>query len=197
MKAIILAAADPSGIYGFPENSKPKCLFHFSGEVLLERQVRILKDAGINNIRVVVCYKKEMIAKFNDEKKLGLLLVHNPTAESDYKSGTAWAKGMESVRSGFQGIDDDILIIPGDVYLRKEGLKKTLDDKHPCAAVWGGAGIQLFKISKGKLPLLKKYKSRRVGLGWTLHDFCVANGVKIVTEIHDVDVYSTTDEART
>jgi len=82
--AVILAAGRTlSAGYGFPENSKPKCLFHFSGEVLLERQVEVLRECGVSDIRVVVGYKKEMIEEFNEKMKLGLKLIFNPTWESD------------------------------------------------------------------------------------------------------------------
>lgn len=38
---------------------KPKGLLKVRGEILIERQIRQLQDAGISNITVVVGYKKE------------------------------------------------------------------------------------------------------------------------------------------
>lgn len=180
--------------FGFPENSKPKCLFHFSGKVLLERQAEVLRECGVSDIRVVVGYKKEMIEKFNEEMELGLKLIFNPTWDSDILTTRGWVKALDSVRAGLRGIEEDVLVILGDVWLEKEGIMKTLRDTHPCVSVWGGHGAQLFKVSKEKLPLLKRLKG--TGHNWPLHEFCIANGgVKILTEMHDVDYYNQTDES--
>ena len=47
---------------------KPKGLFEVKGEILIERQIRQLKDADINDITIVVGYKSELfdylVAKF-------------------------------------------------------------------------------------------------------------------------------------
>ena len=77
MKAVILAAMPTkSGFYEGAESlflkicttkirkdykDKPKCLFSIHGDVILDRQVRILKDAGIHDISIIVSYKIEMI----------------------------------------------------------------------------------------------------------------------------------------
>lgn len=204
MKAIILAAgrtisAKETGgnEFYFPENSKPKCLFHIHGEALLEKQVRTLRGVGINDIRIVVGYKKEMIEEFNEEKNLGLEIVYNPTAESDRKVNGFWIKGMESVKAGLQGIDDDVLIILGDVSLKRDGVKKVLEDEHPIVWVLERGWWHVFKIAREKLPLLRKYNG--AGVMQPLRDFCAANeGVEITgTGIDDVDYYTQTDEGKT
>ncbi|MBP5694477.1 MAG: NTP transferase domain-containing protein, partial [Bacilli bacterium] len=38
---------------------KPKGLFEIKGEILIERQIKQLKDAGIDDITLVLGYKKE------------------------------------------------------------------------------------------------------------------------------------------
>ncbi len=81
MKCVLLAAGPTlsHGTYRFPKDAKPKCLFHYEGEILLERSVRVLRKCGLNDIRIVVGYKKELIERFNNKKKLGLKLIYNPT----------------------------------------------------------------------------------------------------------------------
>jgi len=181
--------------FGFPENSKPKCLFHYRGEVLLERQANVLRECEISDIRVVVGYKKEMIEKFNEKMKLGLKLIFNPMWESDILTSHGWVKALDSVRAGLRGIEEDVLIILGDVWLEKEGLKKTLWDTHPCVSVWHKHAAHIFKVSKEKLPLLNRLEG--AGHNRPLHKFCMANGgVKLFTKIHDVDYYQMTDEGR-
>jgi len=194
--AVILAAGRTlSSTWGFPSNSKPKCLFHYGGEVLLERQAKVLRVCGVNDIRVVVGYKKEMIEKFNEKMKLGLKLIFSPTWESDILIARGWTKAIDSVRAGIKGIEDDVLIILGDVWLEKEGIKRTLQDKHPCVSVLGGHGYQLFKVSKEKLPLLRRLEG--TGHNLLLLEFCMANGgSKLTTEMHDIDYYRQTDEGR-
>lgn len=54
---------------------KPKGLFTVKGEVLIERQIRQLKEAGIDEIYVVVGYMKELF--FYLEKKFGVKIVVN------------------------------------------------------------------------------------------------------------------------
>jgi len=64
LKAVVLAAgrSKSEGKYAFPEDSKPKCLFHSGGKTLLEIMVSILRSVGIENIRIVTGYhRKEFI----------------------------------------------------------------------------------------------------------------------------------------
>jgi len=210
MKAIILAAGPTLSVKQaknyplyFPEDSKPKCLFHFGGEILLERQVRLLNECGVTDIRVVVGYKKEMIQQFIEEKKWDVETVYNP----DYppgnafldgrKTGRGWLKGLTSVRVGLQGVDDDVLVTLGDVSLHENGLTRILQDKYKQAVI----KFNLFKISKEKLPLLRKY--RKPGLAKSLYDFIIVHDGVIIGstenpkwyhQIADVDYYLQTDE---
>ncbi len=57
--AIILAAGG-SDISAKSVYNMPKGLFMKNGETLIERQIRQLKEAGINNITVVIGYKQEL-----------------------------------------------------------------------------------------------------------------------------------------
>ena len=53
----------------------PKALLNIKGEVLIERQIRQLREAGIKEIIVVVGYKKEMFSYLQDT--FGVILVEN------------------------------------------------------------------------------------------------------------------------
>lgn len=72
--AVILAAG-LSSRFAPISYEKPKGLLKVRGEVLIERQIEQLKEAGINDIVVVVGYKKE--AFFYLEEKYGVNLVIN------------------------------------------------------------------------------------------------------------------------
>ena len=54
---------------------KPKALIEVKGEVLIERQIRQLQEAGISEIIIVVGYKKEQFDYLQD--KFGIILVEN------------------------------------------------------------------------------------------------------------------------
>ena len=58
MRAIILAAGMGTRLRPIT-NKKPKSLVEVAGEAMTERQVRFLKDQGINDIIVVVGYQKD------------------------------------------------------------------------------------------------------------------------------------------
>ncbi|GAH85541.1 unnamed protein product, partial [marine sediment metagenome] len=180
MKVVILAAGpSESGgkKYGFPLGSKPKCLFHYRGEVLLERQAKILRAVGLNDITVVVGHQKELIERFNSRKGLGLKLVHNPTGATDVKKrqpeGPRWVKGFDSIKVGVQGVDDDVLFIPGDVYLQEEGLRKVLTEERSVLGL-GGHGFQLFKVRRNVLPHIRVFEG--TGFLYPLADLIKVDG---------------------
>ena len=113
MKAIILAAGrtKTEKKYWFPENSKPKCLFHSGDRTLLERMVSTLKSAGVEDIRIVTGYHAEDIEAYNEENELGLEIVHDPD----------WGvNGMTSLLVGIRDLDEDVLILMSDVLIYPE-----------------------------------------------------------------------------
>lgn len=73
--AIILAAGGED-ISSKSVYSMPKGLFVKNGETLIERQIRQLKEAGINDITVVLAYKQELYFFLQD--KWGVNLEINP-----------------------------------------------------------------------------------------------------------------------
>jgi len=154
------------GPYGFPPDSKPKCLFHYKGEVILEHTVRILRDCGINNIRIVVGYKREMIEQFNKERNLGLEVV--------YARGETC---RDTLLAGLEGVIEDVLILFGDVWLSEVGLLTLLESKDRLIVGRAGHGFQLFQFGKEYLPKLRRVENR--GKFWFLYYFCmVERGVE-------------------
>jgi CTP:phosphocholine cytidylyltransferase-like protein/thiamine kinase-like enzyme len=75
--AVILAAGVTSDTIYAP----PKGLFLIDGIPIIERQICQLKEAGINDIYVVVGYKKEMY--FYLEDKYGITLIGNPRLDKN------------------------------------------------------------------------------------------------------------------
>ena len=114
MKAIILAAGVGSRL-GKPF---PRCLSRLPyGEMILGRQIRILRECGINEIIVVVGFKKEFIMEYFP----GVLYKYNPLF---YITNTA-----KSLLCAVEDLDDDILWMNGDVVFDKQVLKLLVKNK--------------------------------------------------------------------
>lgn len=71
----IIMAAGLSSRFAPISYEKPKALIEVKGEVLIERQIRQLKEAGIENIILVVGYKKEQFSYLVE--KMGVTIVEN------------------------------------------------------------------------------------------------------------------------
>ncbi len=72
----IIMAAGLSSRFAPISYEKPKGVLNVRGEILIERQIRQLKEAGIDDITVVVGYKKEYF--FYLEEMFGVKIVVNP-----------------------------------------------------------------------------------------------------------------------
>lgn len=72
----IIMAAGTSSRFAPLSYELPKALITVKGEVLIERQIKQLKAAGIKQIVVVTGYKAEKFAYLAE--KFGVVLVHNP-----------------------------------------------------------------------------------------------------------------------
>ena len=122
MKAIILAA----GIGSRLGNSDPKPLTKLkNGESILYRQVEYLSEyIGINNIMVIVGYKKDIIM----ESFPNLSYVYN-----NYYDTTNTSK---SLLAGLHKIEnEDVLWLNGDVVFEKDLLPQIIKCSKSCMAV--------------------------------------------------------------
>ena len=86
--AVIMAAGTASRFAPL-SYEKPKALTHVRGEVLLERQIRQLKDAGIDEILLICGYKKEQFLYLKD--KFGLEIIDNPDYLARNNNSSIWA----------------------------------------------------------------------------------------------------------
>ncbi len=216
MKCVLLAAGSMQGqskTYGWPEDSKPKNLYHVKGEVLLERQVRIIRKAlktiqkvKPQDIRLVFGYKKKLVERFVKKKKLKITLIYCPESATDIKN---WHHGMDSVRAGLKGIDEDVIIMLGDTYTTRSNLLKMINHPNKLVASYNLVGYQMFKISRKYLPKLRAFTGGRPGQ--SIYDFIMRekkvpnykrpcklymNHCLIVNSAKnfDVDYYRQTDE---
>ena len=85
----IIMAAGTSSRFAPLSYERPKALIEVRGEVLIERQIRQLREAGIPEIIVVTGYKAEQFRYLAD--RLGVRLVHNPDYLTRNNNSSIWA----------------------------------------------------------------------------------------------------------
>ena len=86
--AIILAAG-VSSRFAPISYERPKALIEVKGEVLIERQIRQLKEAGIPEIYVVTGYKADQFDYLKD--RFGVKLIHNTEYLVRNNNSSIWA----------------------------------------------------------------------------------------------------------
>ncbi|MBO4770380.1 MAG: NTP transferase domain-containing protein [Clostridia bacterium] len=72
----VIMAAGTSSRFAPLSFERPKSLYEVRGEVLIERQIRQLMEAGIQDVIIVVGYLKEQFAYLR--KRFGVKIVENP-----------------------------------------------------------------------------------------------------------------------
>lgn len=111
--AIILAAG--FGLRMVPINMEtPKALLQIKGEILIERLIKQLQEAGINKIYVVVGFLKEQFEYLIDE--YGVELIVNPNYISK--------NNMYSLKYALQYLSNSY-ILPCDIWCRKNPFKRN------------------------------------------------------------------------
>ncbi|WP_322151753.1 phosphotransferase [Paratractidigestivibacter sp.] len=84
-RAVILAAGKSSQFFP-PLYDKPKGLFEYWGEVLIERQIRQLREAGVEDVAVVIGYEKERFFYLEDAFGADLIVSERWADESNLSS---------------------------------------------------------------------------------------------------------------
>lgn len=85
----VIMAAGTSSRFAPLSYERPKALIEVRGEVLIERQIRQLREAGIGEIIVVTGYKADKFAYLAD--KFGVTLAHNPDFLTRNNNASIWA----------------------------------------------------------------------------------------------------------
>ena len=85
----IIMAAGTSSRFAPLSYEKHKAMTVVRGEVLIERQIRQLKEAGVPEICIVTGYKAEQFASLADQS--GVKLIHNPDYLTRNNHSSIWA----------------------------------------------------------------------------------------------------------
>ncbi len=114
-KAIILAAGRGSRLHPYTENA-PKCLTELGGVSLIERQLSVLRSAGIDDIVIATGYLSEMLAL------PGTRQIHNP----------AWASTnmVESLFAAEADFGEDLIVCYADIAYEPKLLDALLRSPH-------------------------------------------------------------------
>lgn len=124
--AIIMAAGTASRFAPL-SYERPKALIEVKGEVLIERQIRQLKEAGINEIIVVVGYMKEQFAYLAD--KFGVTIVENDAYLVRNNNSTIHAV-KQYLKNSY--------ICSSDNYFSKNPFEREVDDAYYAAVYADG-----------------------------------------------------------
>ncbi len=123
MKALILNSGIGNRLMPFTENN-PKCLAKLNGNTILEHEIENLLHYKIDDIIITTGPFEEKIKKLIRDKfpKLNVVYVKNPKYEFTNYIYSIWmAKDL---------IDEDIILMHGDMVFEKEVLGKLLDSNH-------------------------------------------------------------------
>lgn len=113
----VIMAAGTSSRFAPLSYEKPKALIEVKGEVLIERQIRQLKEAGISEIYVVTGYKAEKFQYL--EEKMGVHLVFNPDYLTRNNNASIYA---------VKDILKNTYICSADNYFTENPFEKTVSD---------------------------------------------------------------------
>lgn len=122
VKNAIIMAAGTSSRFAPLSYEKHKALIEVKGEILIERQIKQLKEAGISEIYIVTGYKAEQFEYLKD--KFGIKLIHNSEYLTRNNNGSIW-----SVRN----ILGDSYICSSDNYFAQNPFETEVDDSYYAA----------------------------------------------------------------
>ena len=119
--AIIMAAGTASRFAPL-SYEKPKALIEVRGEVLIERQIRQLREAGIEEVVVVTGYKAEQFEYLKD--KYGVVLINNPYYLTRNNNSSIYA-AREYIKNSY--------ICSSDNYFMDNPFKSEVDESYYAA----------------------------------------------------------------
>ena len=133
----VIMAAGTSSRFAPLSFERPKALIEVRGEVLIERQIRQLREAGIGEIIVVTGYKAEQFAYLAD--RFGVRLVHNPDYLTRNNNASIWA-AREQIRNTY--------VCSSDNYFTVNPFAREVDDAY-YAAVYAPGETKEWCMTEG------------------------------------------------
>ncbi|MFQ6055335.1 MAG: NTP transferase domain-containing protein [Methanosarcinales archaeon] len=119
-KVIILAAGPGSRLMPLTKD-KPKCMIKIKGKTILERQIEVFKQCGIEDIIVVRGHKKNVI------NYPGLKYYYNPNYQNNNILASLFHAESE--------MDDEFIVSYSDILIDKSVVKKLLQSHSDISVV--------------------------------------------------------------
>ena len=164
MKAIVLAAGASTRLYPLT-SSIPKWLLLVGGKTILEHQIESFIENGIDELIVVVGYKKETIIEFLSHKKypLKITLIYNDSYEA---TGPIFG-GLSLVR---KYLSEQIIFSHCDVLFGTDALRILISSPHESAMLykkgsWDEEAGKIIVDSNGRVCELGKHIKKEDSTG--------------------------------
>lgn len=129
MKALILNSGLGSRM-GVLTSEHPKCMTEISDtDTILSRQLKLISEVGIKEVVMTTGYFDEVLINYCNSLSLPLnfAFVNNPLyAKTNY---------IYSIYCAKEALDDDILLMHGDLVFEESVLRDLLDEKSSCMKV--------------------------------------------------------------
>ena len=162
MKALILNSGKGTRMGSVTEN-RPKCMVKISKEdTILSRQLKLLNEAGIKEVIMTTGPFEDELISYCKSLELGqtYTFVNNPLfSETNYIYSIYLAKDY---------VDDDIILLHGDLVFDKNVLLKAIENKESCMAVKKNAVLPE-KDFKAEIEENDKLKIGKVGIEFFNH----------------------------
>jgi len=153
MKAIILAAGVSRRLLPLTAMT-PKCLIDINGKTLLDHQLSIIKSFGINDLVIVVGYKKELIIEAVESywTEMDVTFIENTVYDNTNTLHSLWLAKDHLL--------DDFLYFNADVLCHRDVVGRLLNSSHlSCLA------IDLKKCGEEEVKVLLDKNGRIVSIG--------------------------------
>lgn len=195
MKALILNSGLGSRM-GELTKTHPKCMTEIApGETIVSRQLRMLSKAGVKEIVMTTGVFEEVLREYCDGLGLPVRIqyVRNPLCrETNY---------IYSIYCAREALEDEILLMHGDLVFEETVLQELMDSEKSCmavssavplpekdfkAVVTGGVirkvGIEFFEDAVAAQPLYHLRKNDWMKWLGKIGEFCEAGNVKVYAE---------------
>ena len=129
MKALILNSGLGSRM-GVLTKDHPKCMTEISPtETILSRQLKLLKKVNITDIVITTGYYDQVLIDYCESLNLGLnfTFVNNPVYDN--------TNYIYSIYCAKEHLDDDIILMHGDLVFEESVLRDLLYEKNSCMKV--------------------------------------------------------------
>ena len=149
MKIAILAAGVPKG---FPVLfRKPKCLYHFGGEIQLERVIKVaLKFVDEQDIIIVGGYNHRLLRKYINSKH----------PKIDYRVNYKFKESaVYSLRKAVENVDDSVVFMLADENILEKNVEKICSSTRKmailCEDKYYYYSVGIMKLDKNSIKLIE------------------------------------------